>query len=35
LPAVFRGRERRWFRGVTRIDGKTVVVVSLEGLLDG
>jgi purine-binding chemotaxis protein CheW len=35
LPAVFRGRERRWFRGVTRIDGKIVVVVSLEGLLDG
>ena len=34
LPAVFRGRERRWFRGATRIDGKTVVVVSLEGLLD-
>ncbi|HEY3065135.1 MAG TPA: chemotaxis protein CheW [Methylomirabilota bacterium] len=35
LPAVFRGRERRWFRGVTRIDGKIVVVVNLDGLLTG
>jgi len=35
LPAVFRGRERTWFRGVTRIDGRTVIVVSLQGLLDG
>ncbi|MGH7279310.1 MAG: chemotaxis protein CheW [Candidatus Rokuibacteriota bacterium] len=34
LPPVFQGRERRWFRGVTRLGGETVVMLRLAGILE-
>jgi chemotaxis signal transduction protein len=33
LPAPFRGAERRWFPGVTRLGSRVVVVVSTDAIV--
>jgi hypothetical protein len=34
LPPAFRGRERGWFMGVTRVNGHIAVVLRLSGILE-